>query len=129
MQKRAVIVGGSIVDLKAIQAIGPAEHCLPDCSGKWAGERTFLSPGFKIYLTNNVVIVTFPTIEEALEARSWLASETWIWIEEAKYELDEQVKTPRQRLLDVVEDELVTDHPGRNRIIREIIRVFDSIGK
>lgn len=89
MHKRAVIVDGNIVALKAIEAIGPAEHCLPDCSDKWAGGKTFLSPGFKIYLTSNVLIVTFPTIEEALEFRSWLASETWFWIDEAKYELDE----------------------------------------
>lgn len=128
MHRRALQIGQTIVELTIIKAIGPVEYCLPDGHGKWTGERTFLSPGFKIYTTVGMLAPTFQTPEEATEARAYIAYMVWDIIEEDDAPYEPELPAAMGKMLEVVKDVPKGNQPSESMIIRSMMRLLNSIG-
>lgn len=128
MHRRALQIGQTIVEPTIIKAIGPVEYCLPDGYGKWTGERTFLSPGFKIYTTVGMLAPTFQTPEEAVEARAYIAYMVWDIIEEDDAPYEPELPAATGKMLEVVQGRPESKHTGKSVINRAMMRLFNSIG-
>ena len=128
MHRRALQIGQTIVEPTIIKAIGPVEYCLPDGHGKWAGERTFLSPGFKIYTTVGMLAPTFQTPEEAREARAYTAYMVWDIIEEDDEPCEPELPAATGKMLEIVKDRPKDRQPDKSVIIRAFMRLLNSIG-